>query len=334
MKKVTLADVAALSGVSKSTVSQYLNQRFEYMSQATKKKIEDAIQELQYQPNYLARSLKQKRTSMIGVIVANIMHQMSTEISRAIEDYFNKHDIHAIICNADDDPEKEKQYIEMLRAKQVDGLIIFPTGKNTALYQKMEAEEYPVVFMDRLVEGIRIPSVMVNNAEATNEAAAHLIHKGHKRIVIITPPLTISPRVERVAGFKQAMADNQLPMNSESVISTDISEVQSEMKRLFSKENAPTAMIAGNDRVLMEMLAFFKREKISIPEEVSLIVFDNIPFAHFYHPAITSIIQPSFEMGTFAADLLMNAILKKETMKDHTRFLCKLELRESTMQKK
>ncbi|MFY4775659.1 LacI family DNA-binding transcriptional regulator [Metabacillus sp. RGM 3146] len=332
MKKVTLADVASLSGVSKSTVSQYLNQRFEYMSKATKQKIEEAIEELDYQPNYLARSLKQKRTSMIGVIVANIMHQMSTEISRAIEDYFNKHDIHAIICNADDDPEKEKQYIEMLRAKQVDGLIIFPTGQNVSLYQKMEEEEYPVVFMDRLVEGIYIPSVVVNNAEATYEAASHLIKEGHEKIVIMTPPLTISPRVERVAGFKKAMAEHQL--NAESVISAEISEIQKEMKMLFLKEDAPTAMIAGNDRVLMEMLAFFKREKIAIPEKVSLIVFDNIPFAHFYHPSITSIIQPAFEMGTFAADLLMKAILKEETVKENTRFQCRLEIRESTKPKK
>ncbi|MCD7036540.1 LacI family transcriptional regulator [Metabacillus sp. GX 13764] len=332
MKKVTLADVAARSGVSKSTVSQYLNQRFEYMSKTTKEKIEKAIAELDYQPNYIARSLKQKRTSMIGVIVANIMHYMSTEISRAIEDYFNQHDIHAIICNADDDSEKEKKYIEMLRAKQVDGLIIFPTGQNAALYKKMEQENYPVVFMDRYAEGIHIPAVAVNNAEAAYEAAEHLIQKGHEKISIITPPLTISPRIERVQGFKQAMKDYNLPVKKLSVINAEISQVQNEMKRLFEEE-PPTGLLAGNDRVLLETLAFFKKESISIPEDVSLIVFDNIPFASFYHPAITSIIQPSYEMGAFAAKCLMKLMMGEKLAEEKNIFTCKLEIRESTAQK-
>src|SRR5699024_7278625 len=117
MKKVTIADVANLAKSSKSTVSQYLNGRYNYMSLDTKRRIEDAIKELNYQPNYVARSLKQKKTSTIGVIVANILHVFSTEIIRAIEDYCQLNQFHVIVCNADDDPNKEKIYIEMLRSK-------------------------------------------------------------------------------------------------------------------------------------------------------------------------------------------------------------------------
>jgi LacI family transcriptional regulator, kdg operon repressor len=112
MKNVTMADVAKEAGVSKSTVSQFLNKRFEYMGEKTKQKIEEAIERLGYQPNYIARSLKQKRTSMVGIIVANIMHYLSTEISRAIEDFCQGHDLNAIVCNADDNQKKKKNILK------------------------------------------------------------------------------------------------------------------------------------------------------------------------------------------------------------------------------
>lgn len=130
MKTITISDVAKYANVSKSTVSQFLNQRYDYMSEKTKQKIEAAIQELNYQPNFVARSLKQKSTFTVGVVVANILHTFSTQVIRAVEDYFHEQGFHIIVCNADDEPEKEKKYIEMLRAKQVDGIIIFPTGEN------------------------------------------------------------------------------------------------------------------------------------------------------------------------------------------------------------
>src|SRR3954465_5055821 len=188
MENVTMADVAKAAGVSKSTVSQFLNKRFEYMGEKTKLKIEEAIAELGYQPNFIARSLKQKRTSMVGIIVANITHYFSTEISRAIEDFFHKHDLHAIVCNADDDPEKEKKYIEMLRAKQVDGLIIFPTGQNNDLYETMVKQGYPVVFVDRKVENLDVFSVITNNTESTYKAIQHFIENGHKNIAFAVQP--------------------------------------------------------------------------------------------------------------------------------------------------
>jgi LacI family kdg operon repressor len=148
-----MADVAKEANVSKSTVSQYLNQRFEYMGEDTKKRVEEAIQKLNYRPNIIARSLRQKKTSTIGVIVANILHSFSTQVIRSIEDVCSESNINVIVCNADDNPNKERMYIEMLRNKQVDGLIIFPTGGNLDLYQEMEKENFPIVFMDRYVEG-------------------------------------------------------------------------------------------------------------------------------------------------------------------------------------
>lgn len=148
MKKLTIDDVAQKAGVSKSTVSQFLNKRFKYMSEATKNRIEAVIEELNYQPNGLARSLKQNRTHMVGIIVANIDYTLSIQCIRAIENELQHHGIQVIICNADENAEKESKYVETLIARQVDGLIIFPTGNNPSAYSKLVEADFPLVFMD------------------------------------------------------------------------------------------------------------------------------------------------------------------------------------------
>lgn len=315
MEKVTMADVAKAAGVSKSTVSQYLNKRFEYMGEKTKLKIEEAIENLGYQPNFIARSLKQKRTSMVGIIVANITHFFSTEISRAIEDYCHKHDLHAIVCNADDDPEKEKKYIEMLRAKQVDGLIIFPTGQNNDLYKSMVSQGYPVVFVDRRVENLDLDvfSVITDNAQSTYRAIQHFIEKGHQNIAFVVQPLTVSPRIDRLAGYKKALTDAGLEVNPDFIIEASIVEMKSKLEWLFSLEVTPTALFAANDRVFLAVGEFLKEKGIKLGKELELIVFDNIPFSHLLEAPISFIIQPASEMGHKAAELLFKQINKENT---------------------
>ncbi|UUZ82437.1 substrate-binding domain-containing protein [Paenibacillus sp. P26] len=310
MEKITIADVASKAGVSKSTVSQFLNKRYEYMGSDTRKKIEEAIEALGYRPNALARGLKQKRTSTIGVIVANIMHQFSTEICRAIEDVCQEREMSVILCNTDEDAEKEKKYIEMLQAKQVDGIILFPTGLNVPLYKKLIKQQYPVLFIDRKVEGLKADTVVVNNRESVYEAVGHLANQGHRRIAMITPPLTISSRLERVEGYKQAAAD--FGLEPDYLISTEIAKVRDRMEALFAPEEAPTALIAGNDLVLLEVLEFVKERGIRVPDELALLVFDNIPFAHLSTPTLTTISQPSGEMGRKAAELLLKRIESAE----------------------
>ncbi|MRH44479.1 LacI family DNA-binding transcriptional regulator [Aquibacillus halophilus] len=330
MGKTTMADVAKKAGVSKSTVSQFLNERYEYMSPDTRIRIEAAIDELNYQPNYLARSLKQKRTSTVGIIVANIMHQFSTEVSRSVEDYFNKHNMHAIVCNADNDPEKEKKYIEMLRAKQVDGLIIFPTAQNADIYKNMIKEEYPVVFMDRKVPDLQAPTVVSQNIEATYSAIQHFIDNGHERIAIATEPLTISPRIERHEGYKKALHANGIKINPEFQISTSIDKIKKELDRLFQLDAPPTAILAGNDIVFIEVLEFAKEKKLEVGESFALVVFDNIPFAHFVHPPVTTIAQSAYMMGEKAADLLLKQINKEQIDRHEVSFPCELIIRDSS----
>lgn len=330
MEKKTMADVAREAGVSKSTVSQFLSKRYEYMSAETRKKVEMAIKKLNYQPNYLARGLRQKRTSIVGIIVANIMHRFSTEVSRAIEDFYNQYDMHTIVCNADNDPEKEKKYIEMLRAKQVDGLIIFPTGQNIDLYQEMADANYPVVFMDRKVSELAVPSVVSNNVEATFTGIEHFIQNGHERIAIVTQPLRISTRIERHEGYKQALQANGIEVNPAFLISTEIGNIGKRLEELFASESPPTALLAGNDLVFIEILEFAKKNKLKVGEAFALAVFDNISFGHLITPSITMIAQASYEMGERAAEILLKQINKEPIDREEIVFPCELIIRESS----
>ncbi|AOM81633.1 LacI family DNA-binding transcriptional regulator [Salisediminibacterium beveridgei] len=310
MKSITIADVAKQSNVSKSTVSQYLNQRYQYMGEETKLRIENAIEELGYRPNIVARSLKQKSTTTIGVIVANILHAFSTQVIRAIEDVCHEHDFHTIVCNADDDPEKEKNYIEMLHAKQVDGLIIFPTGGNTALFKRMKKSQYPLVIMDRLLEDLAFPAVILDNEAAASLAVDHFVDRGYRSIGIMTTSITrnITPRVDRIKGYKKALEKHGIPVKDDYIRSLDLQHFEAALEEMLSLQAPPRALLAGNDLALMEILKFIKKKSLRIPEDVALIGIDDVSFASFYNPALTAVSQPAFKMGEKAAELLMKKI--------------------------
>ncbi|MBS2968015.1 LacI family DNA-binding transcriptional regulator [Metabacillus sp. KIGAM252] len=330
MKRVTMADVATAAGISKSTVSQFLNGRFEYMGQETKDRIKKAIDELGYHPNYIARSLKQKRTSLIGIIAANIVHTVSTEMSRAIEDYFQEKDIQVIFCNSYEDENKEKKYIESMRARQVDGLVIFPTGKNPELYKKLESEKYPVVFVDRKLDGIDVNTVVVDNRDAMDQAVGHLLKEGHEKLAILTPPPTIFPRRERVAGFIEALEKRGEPVNEHFMRSVEISEMVSVLEEMFANGKGPTALIAGNDLTYFEVMKFARKNEIRIGRNLALVVFDNIEMAAISEPALTVIDQPAYEMGMKAADLLFEQISGKSDKTGLFVFQTELKIRESS----
>ncbi|MFJ8265427.1 LacI family DNA-binding transcriptional regulator [Peribacillus asahii] len=312
MKAITITDVAKHAKVSKSTVSQYLNKRYEYMSEKTRKKIEEAIEELNYQPNIIARSLKQKSTFTVGVVVANILHTFSTQIIRAIENYFYKHGFQIIVCNADDQPEKEKNYIEMLRAKQVDGIIIFPTGDNLDLYKRMKSDQFPVVFMDRAIEELNIATVMLDNHLASKLAVDRFVEKGYENIAIITTSIfrNISPRLERIQGYKEALELHGIPVNLEYIKTANAEEISDKLSELFELKKRPQAILAGNDIVLNEVLRYMKKHNMNIPDDVAVIGIDEVSYADFYTPTITTVNQPAIEMANQAAQLLLNQINK------------------------
>jgi len=314
MKKLTIEDVAQQAGVSKSTVSQFLNKRFKYMSEATKNRIAAVIEELNYQPNGLARSLKQNRTHMVGIIVANIDYSLSIQCIRAIENELQIQGIQVIICNTDENTEKESKYVETLVARQVDGLIIFPTGSNPSLYTRLTEAHYPMVFMDRLVEGVTAQSLLLDNEMAVKLGIGELKRNGHKRIALLSLPLgehAITPRKERMSGYKKAIEEAGLMLSEEYISSVPREEIGSQVKRMMELPQPPTALLASNDIVLAEILKYANHHSISIPDDLSVVGIDDAEFAHIYNPVITTIRQPAYEMGMQAAKIILSCIEDK-----------------------
>ncbi|SDO03122.1 LacI family DNA-binding transcriptional regulator [Alkalicoccus daliensis] len=331
-RKVTLQDVADHAAVSKSTVSQYLNGRFTYMGEETKHRIEKAVKELKYQPNVIARSLKQKKTTTIGVIMANILHRFSTQTSRAIEDFFHSQGYHVILCNADDDPQKEQQYIEMLKAKQVDGFIIFPTASNEEMYKSLLDENYPLVFLDRKVKALPVPTICLDNQDAMERSIQHLKEEGSERIAYVSSDLTISPRSERYEGLLAALKRLKMPVNNQWIYTDSLEDVEMFLEKVFDGEEIPEAIMASNDRSLMRILSFLKKKYNGIPPTLSLMTIDEVEFAELYSPRITTMEQPAFAMGKKAAEVLLEQINgnKAEDMKLLYEFEGNLNIRESS----
>lgn len=314
MKKITMQDVALKAGVSKSTVSQYINNRFEFMGASTKLRVEEAIKDLGYIPNQVAKSLKQKKTGTIGVIVANILHTFSTEIIRAIEDECERNGFHLFVCNADDQPEKERAYIDMLVAKQVDGLIIFPTNGNYDYYKQLKNAEFPIVFVDRMINEAIFPTLLLDNESASRIAVDQLVKKGKKKVGLVSTSITqhVTPRIERINGYKKAMAEYGLEIEEDWIIAQDKQEIGNRLQHLWDSANRPEAFFATNDLALIELLKFIKKNGLSIPADIGVIAIDDSPFLAIATPPISVIRQPTFEIGQDAAHTLLELIGSKD----------------------
>lgn len=187
----------------------------------------------------------------------------------------------------------------MLLAKQVDGLIVFPTGKNKDVYQRLVEERFPLVFVDRMVPGIEADAILLDNKRAAALAVEYLASNGYERIGVVAPPLVshVVPRVERIEGFRQTLTEKGLPVIADYVVAAEISSIQSELAKLFALGRPPQALFAINDLTLMEILHFVKNNGIHVPDDLALISVDDVPFADIYTPTLTTIAQPTFAMG-------------------------------------
>ena len=202
----------------------------------------------------------------------------------------------------------------MLRAKQVDGLIVFPTGENVRVYEEIVNERFPLVFVDRTVEGLNVDSFLLDNEKASSLAVNHFIDKGHWNIGIITTSLArkVTPRVERIEGYKKTLKINGIEPREEYIKSLELCEIKNGLKEMMALRDPPTAVLAGNDLVLMEILNFTKENNLRIPDDLAVIGIDDVSFSNIFDPPLTTISHPTFEMGKKAAQLLLKKIEGKE----------------------
>ena len=308
-QRVTLKDVAKEAGFSVSIVSRVIN-NYGSFSEETKTKVLKVVKKLNYKPDAIARSLKTKHTNAIGVIISDIVTFFFTTLVRGIEDVARQSNYSVILCNSDEDPIKEREYLSALYEGGIDGLIISPSLGNDSYLKKLVRGGLPLVLVDRRIRGLKVPTVTVDNEVGAYETVNYLISLGHQRIGIITGLKGTSTSEERLGGYKRALEEHHLPLIPELIKSGDYRREKAKevAKEFLGMKNPPTALFVSNEPMTNGTLLGLRENKIKIPEEMSIIGFDDHIWAPIVDPALTCVSQPSYSIGTLACQTLLKEI--------------------------
>jgi LacI family transcriptional regulator len=304
----TIKDVAALAGISYTTVSHVLN-RTRPVSEAVRAKVEAAISELDYVPSAVARSLKAKATSTIGLLIPNGINPYFAELARGIEDYCERNGFCVILCNSDDDPAKQRSYLRVLLEKRVDGLIVSSVGGDDSLGPVLAAVGTPMVIVDRELEGLDADVIRIDHESGGFLATSHLLELGHLHIACICGPLTTSVARMRLAGYRRAMAAAGVEVAPAWVVESDFSSPSGYHAAVGLLDSArPTAIFAANDMVGFGVLRAAAERGVRVPEALSVIGFDDIEMSRYVYPALTTVGQSILQLGERAAQVLLRRI--------------------------
>jgi LacI family transcriptional regulator len=308
--RATLFDVARLAGVSIQTVSAVVNDK-PGISEPTQARVRQAVNQLNYHPNILASSLRARKSFTIGVIVPSITNPYFPEFVRGVEDVAHKHGFSLFLCNSDNQSDKELAYLKLLRRYAIAGFIDACYMENSRCIETLiDLIEHgvPVVLLGNLRIHPKAVIVDSKNKEGGHAAVTHLVELGHHRIGVIRPPPTIVG-LDRLKGFALGFRAHGLPIIDKYWVEGgfDVSHGEAGIKRLLQLSHPPTAVIAANDLVAIGAATAVRRLGGSVPEDVSIIGYDNIRMAELYDPALTTISQPVYDMGVAA----MRAIIRR-----------------------
>ncbi|NWJ48986.1 MAG: LacI family DNA-binding transcriptional regulator [Chloroflexi bacterium] len=328
---VTIREVADRAGVSTMTVSRVLNDSNRVQPE-TRQKVERAIAELGYVPNGLARGLSSQKTGVVALIVPDVANPFFTKLVRGAENVAWHNGFRAILCNTENDLNREKAYLQDMTAQRVEGLIIAPTSDQTRQHLKaLEQHNIPVVMVDRSVEGLEYDLVEGDNQTGARRLVEHLISLGHRNIAFINGPLNISTSRDRLKGYRQALEAAQLSYKSELVIQTKVDQnggYQAAKKILKLKER-PDAIFAVNNLVAVGVVQAAEEIGLAIPKNLALVCFDDIEYASIICPFLTVMAQPAESFGTIALQLLLDRISGRAIEQRHVTLAAELIIRES-----
>lgn len=326
---VRIVDVAKKANVSTATVSRVLSNTGT-VKQDTTERVLEAIKLLNYQPNILARQLRRSETKTILVVVPDITNTFFSKVLRGIESVAMESGYQVLLGDALNNLEHEGGYLNILKQKKADGMILLTARVDGQAVEDM-AKEFPVVLACEYIEGSSIPTVSIDNISSARKATEHLINLGHKRIGFLSGPFNSVLGRDRLKGFKQAMAQHSLPVESLLVQEGDFSFESgfNVMQKFFALDVVPTAIFAANDEMAIGAIKAIKSKGLSVPGDISVVGFDDIKFASIFEPALTTISQPSFDIGKNAMELLIKIINKDDLEKKQFILEDKLIVRES-----
>lgn len=304
----TIKDVAAIAGISYTTVSHVVN-RTRPVSDEVRKKVEAAIAQLDYVPSAVARSLKAKSTATIGLLIPNGINPYFAELARGIEDYCERNGYCVILCNSDDNLEKQRSYLRVLLEKRVDGLIVSSVGGDDSLVHSLLAVRTPMVIVDRDLEHVAADLVRIDHELGAYLATSHLLQLGHRHIACISGPAETSVARMRLAGYHRAMQEANLDVPPSWIVESDFTGPSGyRAARQLLGQNRPTAIFAANDMVGIGVLRAAAELNVRVPAELSVIGFDDIQMSQYVYPALTTVGQSILQLGEQAAQVLLRRI--------------------------
>lgn len=343
-KQATLNDIAVTVGVAPMTVSRVLNQNG-YVSSETRDRVLNAVKEMNYRRNGLARNLKRQRTDTIGLVLGDISNPYSTELARAVRQAATAGNYNLFICISEHSAEEDIAAFESLTSHSVDGLIVATRANDAGdEYLKSIVESnVPVVVIGRDFYHEKIDYISADNLDGGFEATQHLIDLGHTRIGFIGATLDNGSKLKRLQGYLNALEKHRIEVDERLVTGrreaiSGVPGYSTEkigyegMKRLLSLPNRPTAVFARNDFTAIGAMTAIKESNLRIPQDVAIIGFDDIPLAVHMSPSLSTVRQPMRLQGQIAADLLLRRIENEENLDREERILnCELIIRESTV---
>lgn len=306
----TIKDIAKKAKVSVATVSRVINQRGN-VKEETKQRVLKVIEEYNFTYNAIARSLSTKRSHTIGVIVPTITNPVFSQSTRGIQDFANSFGYSVILGNSDYSPELESQLIKIFMEKRVEGIILTSSNIQNEYLQILKNSKIPFVLLYNTIFDKRINYVTINNYQAAYEIAEYLISLGHRRIGMIAGKFTKSDRsFARFQGFQACLNNKGISFRPEALIETELTfEGGKEgMARLLEITPPLTAVFCSNDFIAMGAMKTIREKGLKIPEDISIVGFDDIEMASYFYPELTTIHQPAYQMGFKGADLLLKIV--------------------------
>lgn len=309
---ITIQEVAEKAGVAPITVSRVLNNSG-YVRASTRARVEAAAAELNYVPNSLARSLRSQRTHILALLLADLANPFWTTVARGVEDVANRQGFSVILCNTDEKEHKQAEYIAVLLSKRVDGFLLVPTAAELEPVQMIQRQNTPVVVIDRTLTNSQVDTVRGDTYGGAYQLTNHLLALGHRRIAVLAGPRHISTSIERIAGVTRALHEAQVDLDETLVIHGEYTMESGYRMAAQVLPAAPTAIVAVNNFIAIGIGRYLRERSVQVPQEVSVVGFDDLPISWQSEPFLTVAVQPAYDMGRFATELLLQRIVGTAT---------------------
>jgi DNA-binding LacI/PurR family transcriptional regulator len=324
-----IKDIAEAAGVSTATVSRVLSGK-QNVRPEVKSKVLEVVKRMNYSPNRAARSLRSRKSSTIGLIVADIQNPFFASVTRAVEDVAQASDYSVILCNTDENPDKERMYLELMQDENAAGIILSPTGKLATHFPQELAGPGPMVIIDRKITDVSVDCVVIDNFNAARTVTQHMLEHGYKRIAGLFGANSVTGK-ERLAGFRAALQGAGMAIDDTYVVEIPAREFEGHTAatRLLDLENPPDAILTSSGLLAAGAFKAIRDREIPVPNTIAFATFDESPWTTMIRPAITVIEQPTYTIGQTAAEMLLKRIADPDRPTRHVVLSHKLIIRQS-----